>query len=159
MNRPANIIPKLMAPASRAAPIVYKMQETMIAMRRPRYSFAGDRMRAPATAPSGMPAFTRLLSADDRCKSFGRNKFAPLMSDWSRPDNMPPIDANATRTYVKFLGLAIEKSKRDFGTSWSCSSNCCSSASMAASVNPFCSFASATSSSSLPAASFSSLWA
>ena len=90
-----------MEPASKAAPMVYRIREMRIAIRRPTASFVGPRSSAPPTAPSGTPDETRLTCEVSRCKLCGIYRLAPLMSDWSIPESNPPMDANATSNQVK----------------------------------------------------------
>lgn len=71
---------------------------------RPQYSLAGDSNRAPPTAPSGMPEFTKLFCLGSRPKSLGKKRLAPEIKLWSRPERRPPILANATSSHVKCRG-------------------------------------------------------
>jgi hypothetical protein len=93
-----------MDPASSAAPTVYSRIDRRIAHFLPPYSFAGDSSNAPPTAPSGMPALTRLFCLALKCRSFGKNRFAPEIRLWSRPESRPPMLAKATSSHVKCRG-------------------------------------------------------
>lgn len=103
-----------MDPAQTAAPTVYKKQEIMMDMRRPKNSLQGLRIKAPPTAPSGMAELTRLSSRVLRPRSVGRNRLAPEMSDWSRPESMPPIEAKAMIIQLKYFVLLNCRSKKPF---------------------------------------------
>lgn len=135
-----------MEPASSAAPTVYRMMEIMIAHFLPKYSFVGDRSRAPPTAPNGIPEFTRLFCLSVRPRSLGRYRLAPEMRLWSSPDSKPPMLAKATSSHVKCRGSLnwIWKKPRS-RPPLACS--CCSMSSIRASTSSWPSVTSRVSSS------------
>ncbi|KAH3662648.1 hypothetical protein OGATHE_004223 [Ogataea polymorpha] len=105
MILPTSMTAKFLAAASKIAPTVKTIEDIIIVPFLPKMSFKGIRARAPPMAPNGVNPTTIDSCESDKLRSFGKYNAAPLIKDWSTPNNNPPTEARLAKYQINLSGF------------------------------------------------------